>query len=152
MDHRHTALDGLRVGFAVHADGEAVVLRSLLARGYAGPIARLIGEVLDAHHRQEVTLARIDLSRPGWLERALEMRVQIRAHAMHEEAVVLPALRDRLSIGLYASLASQYASERLRAFGMLHPRLWRTDRDRRHRVSPCPDAAESAGSDHGTSL
>ena len=120
-----SALDGLRLGFAAHAEGESTVLREALDRSQApSTLYFLVAQTFAAHLAQETALAALADARPGttaWHDRGVYLRELVRHHAEHEEACVLPALRDHLPRGEFAALAGAYATERLRALTHLQP-------------------------------
>lgn len=122
---RSSALDGFRLGFAAHADAEATVLRAQLDRaGAPSAVYFLVAQTVAAHLSQEAALAQLVATRPGtpeWRDAASFLRELIRHHVDHEDACVLPALRDYLDPADYARLAGAYATERLRALTELAP-------------------------------
>lgn len=119
-----TALDGLRLGFTAHAEAEAALLRPRLDRTRTpSALYFLIAQTFAAHLAQEQALAALCMARPGtptWHDRATYMRELVRHHTDHEEACVMPALRDYVGAE-YASMAGDYATERLRALTRLAP-------------------------------
>jgi hypothetical protein len=128
---KQDALAELRVCFAAHAEGEGVVLRSLLPRVAAGEVRRVVTQILAAHEAQEALLAElhaVSLASPQWHEYVRQFRDLLRAHRLHEERITLGVLRSHLPETIYASLAGAYATERLRALMMLPSLAWRRSR------------------------
>lgn len=121
-EDRRTALDAARVSLATHADGEAKVLHAALSH-VAAPqdFAGLVAQVLAAHRTQESILRRMDhhADRGDWVCAAVRLRRSLLAHAEHEQTIVMGALRRCMPPLEYQRLAGTYASERMRAAGML---------------------------------
>ena len=113
------ALDAFRLGFAAHAEAEAEIVRALLDRVHAASsLYFLVAQTVAAHLSQESALAALAETRPGtqaWYDRATYLRELLRHHSEHEEACVIPALREGVSALDYAALAGAYATARLRA-------------------------------------
>lgn len=121
-DERGSALDAARVGFAAHADGEAKVLHSALAH-VASPqdFAGLVAQVLAAHRTQESILRRMDPTArcTDWAGAAMRLRRSLVIHAEHERTIVMRALRACLPVVEYQRLAGAYATEKMRALGVM---------------------------------
>jgi hypothetical protein len=122
VEDRRAALESARVGLATHADGEAAILHEVLSH-ITGPrdFAGLIAEVLAAHRTQESILRRMDhrASREEWVCAAVRFRRSLTAHDEHERNVIMGALRRSLEPDQYERLAGAYASEKMRALGVL---------------------------------
>jgi hypothetical protein len=112
-------LDGLRLGLIAHAEAEDIIL---------GPVEHLprlrdaIGEVRTSHLAQEKALSTLVSTRPGteaWRVHAHYLREIVGYHARHEQARLMPVLREHAPS--YARLAGLFATERLRQIGMLVP-------------------------------
>jgi hypothetical protein len=119
---RKTALESARVGLATHADGEATVLHAALEHVTSPQdFAGLVAQVLAAHRTQESILRRMDhhADRGDWVCCAVRLRRSLRAHAEHEQTVVMGALRRSLPPHEYQRLAGSYASEKVRAASLL---------------------------------
>lgn len=119
---RRSALEAARIGLATHADGEAKVLHAALAH-VAAPqdFAGVVAQVLAAHRTQESILRRMDhnAEHVDWACAAVRLRRSLVTHAAHEQAVVMTALRACLPVLEYQRLASSYASEKMRALGLM---------------------------------
>jgi hypothetical protein len=119
---RRRSLEAARVGLATHADGEATVLHEALSH-IAAPhdFAGVVAQVLAAHRTQESILRRMDPDgeRGEWACSVVRLHRSLYVHAEHEHAVVMAALRRCLPQGQYHCLASMYATEKMRAVGML---------------------------------
>lgn len=119
---RKTALESARVGLATHADGEAAVLHAAIEHVVAPQdFAGLVAQVLAAHRTQESILRRMDhhADRGDWVCCAVRLRRSVRAHAEHEQTIVMGALRRALPALEYQRLASSYASEKIRALSLM---------------------------------
>jgi hypothetical protein len=112
-------LDGLRLGLIAHAEAEDIVL---------GPVEHLpflrdaIREVRTAHAAQERALSTLVSTRPAteaWRIHAHYLREIVGYHARHEQARLMPALREH--VPRFGQLAGMFATERLRQIGMLTP-------------------------------
>lgn len=123
VDIRAT-LDGVRLGLTAHAEAEDIVLYQALARSAADRMFQtLLEDAHAAHAAQERALASLVTARPRsvpWRESARYLRDLVRDHAEHEEHRILPALRE-LMPKVYAALAGEFATERLRQLSMLQP-------------------------------
>ena len=119
---RREALEAARLGFATHAEAEAnVLLRAMVHVPPTHASARRVMRVLDEHCDQEALLLRLSRMRPGCLEWVRTLRVLrscLAVHIEHERVAVLPAVRE-LAAPSYERLATSYATERLRALGMM---------------------------------
>jgi hypothetical protein len=119
---RKSALEIARVGLATHADGEATVLHDALTHVLAPQdFTGLVAHVLAAHRTQESILRRMDhhADRGDWVCCAVRLRRSLVAHAEHEQAIVMGALRRSLPPLEYQRLAGTYAAEKVRALGLL---------------------------------
>jgi hypothetical protein len=121
------ALDGLRIGFAAHADGEAFALRTLVETCQGPPaLDFLVSQVVAAHLAQEGALSALSTLRPGttsWRDQVRHLEAMMRDHDEHHAACVIPALEDHVPATLYAALPGAYATERLRALAMMQSTL-----------------------------
>ena len=119
-----SALDGVRLGLAAHAEAEDIVMYgALMHAGARTLLERLVAHGRAAHTQQERVLASVVSSLPGsvpWRERVRLLRDMVRAHAAYEEQTVVPVIRD-LEPVLYGSLAGKFATERLRQLSMMQP-------------------------------
>lgn len=111
------SLDGLRLGFAAHAEACQTVYRTaLVGRPMPPHLAAVFAELDAAHRAQEASFARIaaapDLEKGA---RARALRDMIRQHNDYEKRWCLPLLRARLTADDFTELAPTYATERLRA-------------------------------------
>jgi hypothetical protein len=111
------SLDGLRLGFAAHAEACHTVYRTaFVGRPLPAHLAALFGELDSAHRAQEASFARVaaapDLEKGA---RARALRDMIRQHNDYEKRWCLPLLRARLTATDFTELAPTYATERLRA-------------------------------------
>ncbi|MBX3162180.1 MAG: hypothetical protein KF773_39820 [Deltaproteobacteria bacterium] len=128
-------LDGLRLGLIAHAEAEDIVLGPIET---SPRLVDAIREVRSSHLAQEKALATLVATRPGtdaWRVHAHYLREIVGFHARHEQAQLMPALRDHAPT--FPSLAGLFATERLRQLGMLVPSQpillppeLRADRDR----------------------
>lgn len=111
-------IDGLRLGLTAHAEAEDIVLGRFERITH---LRDIIAEVRTAHLAQERALAVLVSSRPdsdAWRIHAHYLRELVGYHARHEQARLMPALRDAPG---YTTLAGLFATERLRQIGMLAP-------------------------------
>jgi hypothetical protein len=119
-----SALDGVRLGLAAHAEAEDIVMYSALMHAVAQDVLeRVVVHARVAHAAQERMLGSVVSSLPGsspWRSRVQTLRDMVRLHAEYEEQVVLPLIRD-LEPALYGSLAGKFATERLRQLSMMQP-------------------------------
>ena len=118
-------LDGVRLGLTAHAEAEDIVLYHAIAQCNAkGALQSLVDQARRAHLAQETALSALVCALPNteaWRERASYLRELVRAHARHEEAHVLPAIRELAPAEVYASLAGAFATQRLRQLALLQP-------------------------------
>jgi hemerythrin superfamily protein len=119
-----SALDGVRLGLAAHAEAEEIVLYGAVPRASArSMLERVVAHSRAAHTSQECALAAVVCSLPGsavWRDRVRLLRDMVHQHAKYEEQTVVPLIRD-LEPEIYESLAGQFATERLRQLSMLQP-------------------------------
>ncbi len=121
-DDRQSALDAARVSFAAHADAEAAVLYEALTHVVAKPdMAGLVAQVLAAHRTQESILRRMDVraKQDDWMCATIRLRRTLLVHAEQEQATIMRTLRDCLPIAEYQRLAGAYATQKMRALGMM---------------------------------
>jgi hypothetical protein len=114
-------LDGVRLGLTAHAEAEDIVLARFET---VAALDVLVRQARGAHLAQEGALSALVTARPGtstWRDRAHHLRELVRAHAIHEEQYLLPALRQHTPRGVYTQLAGAFATERLRQLAMLSP-------------------------------
>jgi hypothetical protein len=115
-----SSLDGVRLGLTAHAEAEDIVLGKF---ELVADLQVLIAHARGAHLAQEGALTALVTARPGtaaWRDRAQHLRELVHHHAEHEEANLLPALRQHAAEDL-ATLAGEFATERLRQLAMLQP-------------------------------
>lgn len=115
------SLDGVRLGLTAHAEAEDIVLTRFETMS---PLDVLVGQARAAHLVQESALSALVSARPGttaWRDRARHLRDLVSRHAVQEEQCLLPGLRLHVPREVYAALAGQFATERLRQFAMLQP-------------------------------
>lgn len=116
-----SSLDGVRLGLIAHAEAEDIVLAKFeLIPALQVPVAHAHA----AHLAQEGALSALVTARPGtatWRDRAQHLRQLVRDHAQHEETELLPAIREWALPVDAASLAGEFATERLRQLAMLQP-------------------------------
>lgn len=121
----HAALENLRIGFAAHADGEAFALRTLVDAVHGPPrLEFLVSQIVGAHLAQEGALAALAAAKPGttaWRDHVRRLHELMRHHDEHQNACVIPTLREQAPPEAYRALAGSYATERLRALAMMHP-------------------------------
>jgi hypothetical protein len=119
-----SALDGVRLGLAAHAEAEDIVMYGALMHAVAQDVLeRVVVHARVAHAAQERMLGSVVSSLPGsspWRSRVQTLRDMVRLHAEYEEQIVLPLIRD-LEPVLYGSLAGKFATERLRQLSMMQP-------------------------------
>ena len=118
------AVDGVRLGFRVHAIAEERVFR-MLARLQPLPlIADASAHAMRDHIDQEVMLDRfLHGYEPGtqrWYEWVLEVRESMTRHAFAAD-LMAARLRDAIPSRLFDQLASRYATERLRVLADTRP-------------------------------
>ena len=121
-DERPSALEAARVSFAAHADAEAFVLTSALQHVAAKQdLAGLVAQILAEQRIQESILRRMDpgTRREDWLCGAVRLRRSLLAHCEHEQMVIMRALRECVPTAEYQRLAGAYASEKIRALGLI---------------------------------
>lgn len=109
-------LDALRIGMTAHAIGQTMVFRDLLELSCTHALTAMVRTILDEHRAQARVLAALANTRPGtssWDTRALELRVMLLDHAAREEFARV-SLWDHVPADVRSSLASTYATERLR--------------------------------------
>jgi hypothetical protein len=115
------SLDGVRLGLTAHAEAEDIVLTRFET---IAALAVLVAQARAAHLSQEGALSALVSTRPAtaaWRDRARHLRELVRYHAVHEEQLLLPALRVHAPRGMYDALAGAFATERLRQLSMLQP-------------------------------
>ena len=115
-----SSIDEVRLGLTAHAEAEDIVLGR-----FAGIAAleMVVAQARAAHLSQEDALSALVSARVGttaWRDRATRLRELVQYHAVQEEHSLLPALRLHLPRA-YASLAGEFATERLRQLAMLQP-------------------------------
>jgi hypothetical protein len=113
-----TALDGVRLGLTAHAEAEDIVFSVALQR-----CPSVVEDAAHAHRQQELALAALvctPVRTVDWYRRAAALLELVRDHAQHEEANVLPVIRE-LAPDVYPTLAGKFATERLRQLSMLVP-------------------------------
>ncbi|MBA3396737.1 MAG: hypothetical protein H0T89_29160 [Deltaproteobacteria bacterium] len=121
---KRSALDDLCVGFVAHAEGQSAVLWEALAQSPAAAVRRAVIQVFAAHEAQESVLTELRSVAPStarWHDLVQQLRDLLRVHSEQEDQSVLGALRAHIEPARYQRLAGAYATERLRALGMLHP-------------------------------
>ena len=109
-------LEAVRIGMTAHAIGQTMVFRDLLDLSCPQALAAVVRTILDEHREQARALAELANTRPGtsaWNTRASELRVMLLDHSAREEFVRVP-LWDHVPADVQRSLASTYATERLR--------------------------------------
>lgn len=122
LAERQSALEAARVSFATHADAEASVLHAALGHVAAKQdLVGLVAQVLAAHRIQESILRRmdIDVRRNDWMCAAIRLRRTLLAHAEQEQQITMRVLRDCVPAAEYIRLAGAYATEKMRAVGMM---------------------------------
>ncbi len=115
------ALDGVRLGLTAHAEAEDIVLGEF---EMIPALEILIVQARAAHLSQEHTLSALVSCVPQtvtWRDRARHLRDLVKAHAVHEETYLLPALSQHVPRDHFAKLAGAFATERLRQLAMLQP-------------------------------
>jgi len=135
---RQNALDATRVSFAAHADAEAAVLYAALAHVVAKhDMAGLVAQVVAAHRIQESILRRMDVGArtDDWMCATIRLRRSLLLHADVEQSTMLRTLRDALPVLEYQALSATYATEKMRALGLMStlPPLSRRCATRAHR-------------------
>ncbi|HEU0036658.1 MAG TPA: hypothetical protein VFQ53_38860 [Kofleriaceae bacterium] len=117
------AQEAVELGLAAHVEGEGRALRGVLELTQPPALVYLLcSQLMTAHVAQEAALVQLKQARIGtasWRERAAQLRALVRQHHAHEEACVLPALRDYVPRATYAGLAGRYATARLRSLGTI---------------------------------
>jgi hypothetical protein len=114
-DEARSTLDGLRLLASAHAEAQAAVLHRVL-RTMTTPdhLEFLVAQVAAAHRHHERTLdAMAGASREMCRMLATSLREAMRQHHWHEQAALMPALRECLSALRYQALAGEYATARL---------------------------------------
>lgn len=114
-----SSLDGVRLGLTAHAEAEDIVLSrfEIIPR-----LMPLVVHARKAHLAQEGALVALVTTWPStmvWRERAHHLRELVHVHAAHEEAHLLPVLREYAAD--YSELAGAFATERMRQLSMLQP-------------------------------
>ncbi len=119
-----SALDGVRLGLTAHAEAEDIVLyHALMKCRDARDLESLVGAARAAHLAEEGALAALVCAPFGsatWRDRALYLRRLVVDHASWEEEHVLRRIRA-VAPEVYASLAGEFATERLRQLALLQP-------------------------------
>lgn len=119
-----SALDGVRLGLAAHAEAEDIVMYGAVMRASARRILeRLASHLQAAHAGQQRALGDVICAVPGsavWRDRVRRLRDMVHEHAAYEERTAVPVIRE-LEPDIYESLAGQFATERLRQFSMMQP-------------------------------
>ncbi len=121
-DDRQSALDAARVSFAAHADAEAAVLYGALSHvATKHEVAGLVAQVLAGHRTQESILRRMDVGArtEDWMCATIRLRRSLLTHAEEEQSVMMRALRDCMPRLEYQRLAAIYATENVRALGVM---------------------------------
>jgi hypothetical protein len=119
---REDALDAARVSFAAHADAEAAVLYGALAHvASKHDVAGLVAQVLAAHRIQESILRRMDIRARSddWMCASIRLRRFLLTHAEDEQETMMRTLRDCVPTVEYQRLAGAYATEKMRAIGLM---------------------------------
>jgi hypothetical protein len=120
-----SALDGVRLGLTAHAEAEDIVLYFAISQCPTTPeLEDLVDDARAAHLEQESALAALVCAQPGtgqWRQRARLLRDLVRDHAVVEEELLVPALRELVPREVYDRLAGAFATERLRQLAMLQP-------------------------------
>ena len=120
-----TTLDGVRLGLMAHAEAEDIIIHHALMRFEpAASLVSLIESGHTAHEAQESALSSLVTHKPCtplWRGKAVILRDLVIRHATHEEEVILPALRAAAPAAVWATLAGEFATERLKQLGMLQP-------------------------------
>ena len=118
-------LDGVRLGLLAHAEAEDIVFHHALMRSNQSPsLVGLIEDGHGAHRAQQSALGSLVSQQPctpTWRDWAVQLRDLVVSHATHEEDVILPALRAAVPAPVWASLAGEFATQRLVQLGMLQP-------------------------------
>jgi hypothetical protein len=118
------AVDGVRLGFRIHAIAEERVFRVLGRLQPLPLIADATERAMRDHIDQEVMLDRFlhgdQPGSPRWYEWVLEVRETMTRHAFAADMMAL-RLRDAIPSRLFEQLASRYATERLRVLADTRP-------------------------------
>jgi hypothetical protein len=122
---RRDALDGLRLGLAVHAAAEARVLARIV-RLQPVPAIRAIAVRARRDHmiQQDAVdfLSCLDVGSDDWHEHVKALRDRVAEHALRGDAVSIE-LRDCLPGRLFVRLPGQFATERMQVFATTSPIL-----------------------------
>jgi hypothetical protein len=118
------AIDGVRLGFRVHAIAEERVFRVLRRLQPMPLIADASAQATRDHIDQEVALDRFlhgyEPGTPRWYEWVLEVRETMTRHAFAAD-MMAAQLRDAVPSRLFDQLASRYATDRLRVLADTRP-------------------------------
>jgi hypothetical protein len=132
-----TELDGVRIGFAVHAIAQHRILRTTLERmTVPTSLQFLVAQSAATHRVQESAvwaLAYATLGTAAMRGRARDLRMVMARDADREAACLRPALLDYLPRAAYLELAPGYATQRLRLFGEV---------EHHHRLGEMPGARQ----------
>lgn len=121
-DDRQCALEAARVSFAAHADAEAAVLYGALSHVTTKhEVAGLVAQVMAGHRTQESILRRMDVSArtEDWMCATIRLRRSLLLHAEDEQSIMMRTLRACVPAFEYQRLAATYATEKLRALGLM---------------------------------
>ncbi len=117
-------LDALRIGFTAHAAAHGLVLQQLADENTTPALVRaMVGSVFEEHGDQARAIAALQDVRPGtgaWLARTLQLRIQMRDHSTRAESV-RASLGEHVGAETSQRFVRQYATERLRRFGVIEP-------------------------------
>lgn len=119
---RQSALDAARVSFAAHADAEATVLyRALSCMANKHEVVGLVAQVLAGHRTQESILRRMDVGgrTEDWMCATVRLRRSLLIHAENEQAIMMRSLREGVPTLEYQRLSVLYATEKMRALGLM---------------------------------
>ena len=115
-------LHALRVSFMAHAAAQGLILQRLVDDGAASPRLRdVVAKMFDEHRQQSLALASFATHRLGtnaWFLHARKLRDSMRDHASGHDAL-RAALLEHASADALADFANDYATKRLRCFGVL---------------------------------
>jgi hypothetical protein len=121
-DDRASALEAARVSFAAHADADAAVLyRAMSQVASKHELAGLVAQVLAGHRIQESILRRMDVGARSehWMCATVRLRRSLHTHAEDEQSIMMPTLREWVPPLEYQRLSSIYATEKVRALGLM---------------------------------
>ncbi len=117
-------LDALRIGFTAHAAAHGLVLQQLADENTTPALVRaMVGSVFEEHGDQARAIAALAGVRPGtatWLSRTLALRIHMRDHSSRDESV-RASLGEHVGPETRRRFVRQYATERLRRFGVIEP-------------------------------